>query len=220
MLPGHLYAQLRRHRVVQAQGQGRLHVHQIGRGQQAGLAEVGRFREQRIEGPQAAVTRIAIATGDVGLQPQTRLQRQLRPAPTGIGSQRPGANVEVAGRGAQFTALRHQLAVPVQCTGLAEPARTQGLPPLDAGTRREACAFAAVVQQIQIPLPRALPACRGGIGTPQVGTVLPAIIKGTRPVLHRSQCHQIKRAEAALPAQARTIEGQADVRPIAHRQQS
>jgi hypothetical protein len=52
-----------------------------------------------------------------------------------------------------------------------------------------------------------------------VGTVFAAIIEGAGSVLHRSQRHQVQRAEAAFPACTRTIEGQPDVRPIAHRQQ-
>ncbi len=46
-----------------------------------------------------------------------------------------------------------------------------------------------------------------------------AVIEGARPVLDRAQGHQVQRAQATGPADARTVEGQADVRPVTHRQQ-
>ncbi|KAG1393345.1 hypothetical protein G6F59_014385 [Rhizopus arrhizus] len=124
-----------------------------------------------------------------------------------------------SGQRQPFTALHHQFVVPVQCTGLAEPARAECLPTFGTAACGEARAVAAVVQQVQIPLARRLTARRRGVRPPQVGTVFAPIIEGTGSILHRPQHHQVQHAEAAFPACTCAVEGQADVRPIAYRQQ-
>lgn len=218
VLPRPLHAELGADVRAWHQGQGGLQVDQVGRRQQAGFAEIGGLREQRVEGLQPAVAQVVVAAGDVGFQADACAPRPCDGAIAGIAGHGPCADGEVAGRAVQRAALQDHLRVPVPRPLRAVQAHAEAGAALVAAGRGETRAVAAVAEQVRFDAAARSPRPCGPvqIGANQIGTAVAAVVEGPDAIVHRPQRQQVQPQARALPRPAQAVERQPDVGAVAH----